>query len=54
MTTEQKIILQLIKALRAAVNDTPTDPTLWANRVCFHLDAAADEIEFPKSTGEKS
>ncbi len=39
--------LRLIKALRDAINDA-SDPTLWENAVLYHLDAAADEIEFPK------
>jgi hypothetical protein len=41
--------LRLIKSLRDAVNDTAIETDLaWINQVCFHLDAAADVLEFPK------
>ena len=39
--------LAAIKTLRDVINDTPGDPTDWANVVVFHLDAAADALEFP-------
>jgi len=43
--------LKAIKTLRNQINDVP-DPTnedggSWVNDVVFHLDAAADIIEFP-------
>ena len=55
MTKEQA--LSEIKTLRDKINnqgvDAATDASLpeadtWINSVCFHLDAAADAIEFPK------
>jgi len=42
--------LKLIKALRDAINDTISED-LWENAVCYHLDQAADTLEFPKQEG---
>lgn len=49
-------VLRLIKALRDAVNDeadtSAEDKTPYVNEVLFHLDAAADVLEFPKVGSE--
>lgn len=44
--------LRRIKELRDAINDssdTSATAKMWENAVCYHLDAAADVIEFPNS-----
>lgn len=50
-------VLRLIKTLRDVINDE-ADPSVdgdlaVVNQVVFHLDAAADVIEFPKTKGAK-
>lgn len=48
-------VLKLIKALRDVINDeadaSAKDTTPYVDRVLFHLDAAADVIEFPRKRG---